>query len=164
MSNYKLTEKKRNGYKSFPKGLVEGIFWDKVKQKLSDVLENLLSRVTALEAGGSGGGGGSSIVECSITEWPVSGSQESFYGVEQICSTLGITEQDLDNIRDGNVLAIKICHYLFPLDSWGAEGRGAYPDDPNEAYMAYGKNDDGSSFKLEFNYSQGEPYVNISPI
>ena len=38
-SRYKLTGGKKNGFASFPKTLVEAIFWDKKKQPLEETLD-----------------------------------------------------------------------------------------------------------------------------
>ena len=156
MNNYKLTDKKRNGFKAFPKALVEGIFWDKVKQKLSDVLENLLSRVTALEAGGSGGGGGASvIVVSSLEEYPT--FDEGIVGKDNICQKLGITSQDFDDIADGKILAIRIGHLL--LGAVYGELRGLYPN-PDTFFIGFGWCDPDSGLcDLNFGYNNDYYYL-----
>lgn len=107
MGGYKLTEKRRNGYKSFPKSLVEGIFWDKVKQKLSDVLENLQSRVAELEEGGGGGGGGtadvSAVIQTNGAIWNIDGtSGVTTTSKSEAAALLGVSEEIFDEIIAGN--------------------------------------------------------------
>lgn len=107
-------------------------------------------------------GGGSAIVECSITEWPVLGSEESFEGDDTICSTLGITMDDLDNIKDGKVLAIRICNLLLPISPYSVECRGLDPDYPEAFSVAYGATDVVEGyFLLQFGYNNGDAYVTI---
>lgn len=110
-------------------------------------------------------GGGSAIVECSITEWPVSSSSEAFEGDATICSTLGITIDDLNNIKDGKVLAIRICNLLLPINPYGAGCRGSDPDYPEAFSVEYGATDVVEGyFLLQFGYSNGEAYVNVEAL
>ena len=106
MSKYKLTRGKRNGYASFPRTLVEGIFWDKVKQKLADVLENLLSRVSALEEGGGGGGGG-------VSTLVVTGEFDGEFVPDN--NTPEFFDQALNGMKDGTHIV------LFSYRDVGAE-------------------------------------------
>lgn len=128
MSKYKLTRGKRNGYASFPRTLVEGIFWDKVKQKLSDVLENLLSRVSALEEGGGGGGGG------GVSPLLITGEYNDEYVFFPDNNTPEFFDQALNAIKNGTHIV------LFSL-----RNEGAAPGEENQTEIAsmakYGDSD-----------------------
>lgn len=122
MSKYKLTRGKRNGYASFPRTMVEGIFWDKVKQKLSDVLENILSRVSALEEGGG------------VSSLLITGEYGDDYTFVPDNNTPELFDQALNAIKNGTHIV------LFSLRK-----EGAAPGEENETEIAsmakYGDSD-----------------------
>lgn len=93
------------------------VFWVDTSDPENPVLKMFNGGWVAVSEPGGGGGGSSSsvILELGCEEWPMNHGDEYVTGIPQIIETLGITEEEYNDIVTGKVIAIRWKNLLFQL-------------------------------------------------